>query len=649
MDENFINKTKKELTKIQHYMKDISNQYNLLKSKIEGLLNFPSELSKKINDKIDSFLNWFNDIEKSQKDQNSKEFDEYYNNLKKELKEYYNKIMPLYNNKFITKIIELNENIQKLIDKIILFEPPEQNNYSDYSDSTIKVAQELEEESNPFYENINKSSFYENSNIISFARVQNENIIKCYFDKENEGVYYCNHCCNIFCEVCKKKIESNKNVNNHVLKEIDEIRREKEEEKNKFLNSFIDIIKENILKCDFILTNKKDNFLNEYIIKRFQFPLIKNITDFNSQKEFLNEINDINKSLTGTIYSTNSSKNESKLKDKLLINFLINTMKNLIDNDIDLEEKIENEYDFVEEKFTKGQNDEEYEENENIFEDIKNKFWYIIYLINKENYYYFDKNKLREEIIENLNESIDIDKNNIFILYNNKRAFIDFFIKTQQFVKLSPKALRTNYPNLKLLYEYKLIIDCFFRLKCKIPIESFNFKYNFITPNLRLNRRRGSEIYNPPYGWLGIGLNVTKKYENEDWLNKIDGSSKWAIGYYFFEKNLTNEEMICKLNKIIIKNEINIDENFQVKMDIFNRRLNDTKMQRVGKGFYLCPDINLAEKYTGCISFNKKRYKIVLMAKVLIESIREPDDGSFWIIPKKEYFRIYRILLKEII
>ena len=83
-------------------------------------------------------------------------------------------------------------------------------------------------------------------------------------------------------------------------------------------------------------------------------------------------------------------------------------------------------------------------------------------------------------------------------------------------------------------------------------------------------------------------------------------------------------------------------------MNVFNKRIKGKKMQRIGTGYYLSNDINIAEKYTGIISFRKRKYKILLMAKVLIESIKEPDDGTFWIITKKEDIRIYKILFKEI-
>ena len=68
--------------------------------------------------------------------------------------------------------------------------------------------------------------------------------------------------------------------------------------------------------------------------------------------------------------------------------------------------------------------------------------------------------------------------------------------------------------------------------------------------------------------------------------------------------------------------------------------------QEIGAGVYLTPDINIAERFSGRILINKKKYKVVLMAKVLIDKIREPEDINYWILDK-EYIRFYRILVKE--
>ena len=71
------------------------------------------------------------------------------------------------------------------------------------------------------------------------------------------------------------------------------------------------------------------------------------------------------------------------------------------------------------------------------------------------------------------------------------------------------------------------------------------------------------------------------------------------------------------LNDIIVNNKLNLDKQFQIKFHSYNKRVINKK-QKIGAGYYLTPNIDIAEKYTSYILFNKKKYKIALMAKVLI-------------------------------
>ena len=61
----------------------------------------------------------------------------------------------------------------------------------------------------------------------------------------------------------------------------------------------------------------------------------------------------------------------------------------------------------------------------------------------------------------------------------------------------------------------------------------------------------------------------------------------------------------------------------------------------------MTPNIKVAEKYTQTISFNNKKYKVLLMAKVKISEIQEPKGSKFWILNNDD-IRIYRVLFKEI-
>lgn len=341
------------------------------------------------------------------------------------------------------------------------------------------------------------------------------------------------------CEDCEYNIKNYENIQNHVFKRIDEVKDEIEEEKKKFIQSFVNIFKYYLLKCNYILKNKNYNFVDPKTFRKFKYPSLQsqNFKDLEIQKRFLEEINEVENIIRVKI-DINKSINEEDI-NYIIINELENMFRNKkvhIDNEInDLDD------DFFEEKLVFGENNNSNSNNNNNgnnsisssengedvplneFDSIKKKFLYIINLIKAQNYD-FNNNKFSKIIIKQFSEKLSIDKTKIFIKYNNNIIFVNDFIKTQKFSSLKFKDLRINYPNLPKLYEFKLLIEGLILYECRIPKEKLDFNYNFISPNISLNNRRGKEIYLPPYGWYGIGLNVLNKYENNDWINTIDSS-----------------------------------------------------------------------------------------------------------------------------
>ena len=218
-------------------------------------------------------------------------------------------------------------------------------------------------------------------------------------------------------------------------------------------------------------------------------------------------------------------------------------------------------------------------------------------------------------------------------------------------MQLSKQQILKFYNEFPILYEIKEIIESL-SIECRIK-EFLNYNGNSIIHNKSLNNFRGNEKYNPPYGWIGIGLDIHYNYNNfnsENWLDS--NNKKWAIAYYGLGDKLTSNQIKEQLIKIITKNDIKPDK-YQIKCESKDIRHPGKK---IGKGIYLTSDINIAEKYSGIISFyfkknNKKyikKYKIALKMKVYTDNIREPEDIKYWIL-NKEDIRIYKILLKEIV
>ena len=384
-----------------------------------------------------------------------------------------------------------------------------------------------------------------------------------------------------------------------------------------------------------------------YIKRKFIFPYMDNFDNFdlNPQIEFLQKSNSFLKNeLNIDVKDLNNSFHISEMSKSLL-----SSIKNIfIDEKINLFKEalsiIESNFysfdeDFVEEKYKFEDNKYESEFNVN-----KNKFYYSITLTpmrTKYDYSFYDFKIIKENLIDKFSSNLDIERDNILVSFN-KSIFIDYFMRTNEFFSLSYVKIKYNYENLIELHELKMIND----LLC-VEYEmnvSLDYRGNFIIPNKSLNFKRGTEKYDPPYGWYGFGLKVIDKYENNEWLDDTTESSEWAIAYHGFGRFLSNDKI-----KQILKNTGAIEEALYSESSQIRCHHNDKRHpgKKIGTGVYLTQSINIAEGFSGVVQFNKKQYKIVLMLKVLINKIRQPEDLNYWILNQKD-IRVYRILLKEI-
>ena len=85
-------------------------------------------------------------------------------------------------------------------------------------------------------------------------------------------------------------------------------------------------------------------------------------------------------------------------------------------------------------------------------------------------------------------------------------------------------------------------------------------------------------------------------------------------------------------------------ENIDILVYKKEKELNCNK---IGSGIYLFQNISKAEKKTGEFDINGKKYKILLMAKVQKDKIKEPINNKrgYWVV-EKDFVKIYRILFK---
>ena len=548
--------------------------------------------------------------------------DKTYNKIKnyiKNIKDYFNNSLNLCD--LLLKQIEIYKSYLEKLDYNSLDNPDDLKNNEFFEG--LKTEYDLFNEQITKNNNLSESIVDEINNIITFNFFpQDESTLKinsylAYQDNYSENFSsFLNY-------VDNKNISNNINSNEEVEND--------EENKNNFLNSIENIIKYILMKCNDILIEIETNKNNSVIRKIINYPKIRE--NQNDYVDFLKEINEIDKDNLNISnfnkYKLNNDivkRLENIYKQNMVLNLIINPENSNFDDDDEESGEFINEVcDGKSEK-----SDEKEYEREVIDEKVLNNYYYFINIISKDNL------KRNENISIKFLHKLNINPEN-FLASSNTKYFIDNFVRTKNFINLSLEQIKSIYPNLEDLYEYKNIVDYLIN-ECSIK-DYIDCRGNFI---IKINNKdETKERYYPPYEWIGIGLNVIGKYENDEWLLDDSKDSKWAIAYHGVGGRLPIKLVKDKLIK-------KIKEGLKQGRSQTKCHSDDIRHpgKRIGTGVYLTPNINIAENYSGIICINKERYKVALMAKVRIDKIRESKDINFWILNSK-YIRVYRILLKK--
>ena len=263
----------------------------------------------------------------------------------------------------------------------------------------------------------------------------------------------------------------------------------------------------------------------------------------------------------------------------------------------------------------------------NIFKEIKNHSKFSITVYPHRNL--VNKNELMNLIYDDLkykwNTNYNITEGHAFIIVNefigNKNHKNIYECKEKEILKL-----------INILDEMHNLKNNFLLNACKIDESKLEQIYD--APNFNSDKieKIGGEIYYPPYEYFGIGIN-----------NNIINENNSAIAYISFNQKYTNADIRIILHVAVVDNNLDL---LVCKKE--NNILDKRHRNKIGTGIYLFQDINKAEKYAGVFDINRKKYKILLMAKVKQDKIKESENKKgLWIVDK-EFVKIYRIILKEI-
>lgn len=242
-----------------------------------------------------------------------------------------------------------------------------------------------------------------------------------------------------------------------------------------------------------------------------------------------------------------------------------------------------------------------------------------------------------DDLKEKISEKFSIPYENIYII-SYRIDLLEFTIVI----------LEAPFINLKR-YENKFNII----VNCDTLLESVKLSPNFFENEFnrdindweKHNQERGGEKYFPPFGWKGLALKVLNKYDSGDnsWLENEGKEGEWAIAYHGIGKGNEFKKLINILLYNLKKGPCQLYSSYE--------NIRDDKMDEVGKGVYLAPDINVAENYANKIQLGERKsnFQFIIMCRVKPDMIRQPKGfTNNWVINDSyECLRPYRLLIKE--
>ena len=316
----------------------------------------------------------------------------------------------------------------------------------------------------------------------------------------------------------------------------------------------------------------------------------------------------------------------------------------------------------IEKEKNKNENEEEKDENltslELITTGMTQKIKYDLHFdfgVTKNEIYLVDGNefeKLKEKIKRKISKDYNIPKNEIIVTYPQKGSLrVQVIFENDKFNDLNLNDFKAKFKddkefqelnNLKEIHKDVLISVC--KLS-KNQLDSRGNRYD----GWGENEKRGNMPYDPPKGWIGIGLNVLDKYDNGDntWIGMENIKGEWCVAYH----GVGQLEEPNKVKDIVSKI---IRDKFKPGMGQVHEDCDDNNHpgKKVGKGVYCTPHIKTAEDYSGTSEINGQKYKTVLMVRVKPDAIRCCNceyAKDYWVVDgTNNEIRPYRILYKKI-
>ena len=267
-----------------------------------------------------------------------------------------------------------------------------------------------------------------------------------------------------------------------------------------------------------------------------------------------------------------------------------------------------------------------------------------------------ESEKFKDDLKSKLSKDYNIPKEKIIVTYLQEGSVrVQVIFQSDEFNNLNEKEFLDKFKNendedFKELKNLKEIHTDVIMSGCKLSKNQLDSRGNNKDPLWAPEgETRGNKLYDPPKGWIGIGLKVIDKYKDNDWIAYDHREGEWCVAYHGVGVGQNSKEikkitgLICKTNFKPGRRQAHEDCD-----DIFHPG------QKVGKGVYCTPKIKIAEGYAGISEINGIKYKTVLMTRVKPDAIRQcdhtvQDETDYWVVDgTPDEIRPYRILYKKV-
>lgn len=204
-----------------------------------------------------------------------------------------------------------------------------------------------------------------------------------------------------------------------------------------------------------------------------------------------------------------------------------------------------------------------------------------------------DNQRKNKEIKINHPERLSFQVQNIF--------------QSEDFNKLSLDEFENKFRNEINFQELKIIKLIYSDILkgCCLREDQLDYRGNRLS-GWAENEIRGNKPYYPPIGWIGFGLKVKGKYENDLWMGNFNTPGEWCIAYHGVGRGRSSDE-IKRIIGLIYKTR------FKPGPGQAHSHCSDIYREgaKVGVGVSISLKTKIAEDYAGISEINGKKYKSV--------------------------------------